>query len=795
VIGNSAHQERDELVKAIHLAGKGGFRLASVAVIAAAVLLAACAAEGKVTVLQQGVSPASDYAGCVDTFIVGHGWAHDRPISRPRSPALSVHGRNGSLMRFDLAGIEKGRTVRGAILRLHFAAIPSFGQAVEVYTLTREWDSTATWYEYKYLDAKKTDANNWAKFGGELDETDFGKKKPGLIATAVSRGGPFGHVVELDVTKLVGEWVARSRPNYGFLIATERGGVSIASSEWPMPAYRPALVVEHYAAGERAPGAVKLTLPEALGPKPKLSPVARAAEVQAAQPLTTLRFGRNSNCQYRRGHAAGYAKQDPRFGGNWGWTPRLRIGGTAGDFNHAAFHFDLSAIPKGATIGKARLRAFADVGNLRLPADTLGQTPPADKLAEQNKRIIQRCRGTMSALMKYSFGVFAITGEGAAPGWSEAEFTFATCRAGRPWTGKDGTLIGATEPLPAAVADAGQQWAEPMKVRDKLPETWLEWDVTGLVRAWVGGKMPNRGVVLDGRLMGGAMTIFSDDWIEPDRRPYLEVRLSPAPTAKPDGPFQPEPLLPAGDYWLGPMKKAHARFTGTKGTFAQYGDSISITMAFWTPLLYGERTGGPPEMTEALETARKVIHRPCWRNWKGPAWGNNGNMTIAWAFANIDAWQKKMHPEVGVILFGTNDFGYGPHPPIYTEKYAAVIDRMLADGSIPIITALPPHGRQKGNLGGLLRVLDLRQAAIAVAKAKKVPLIDFYTEVLTRQPEKWREILIPDGLHPSYPKQYQRNWSEEGFKHSGYTLRNYLTLRTWHEIYTKVLLEKSKASE
>ena len=33
-----------------------------------------------------------------------------------------------------------------------------------------------------------------------------------------------------------------------------------------------------------------------------------------------------------------------------------------------------------------------------------------------------------------------------------------------------------------------------------------------------------------------------------------------------------------------PMRKAHARFTGTPGTFAQFGDSITVTMAFWAPL-------------------------------------------------------------------------------------------------------------------------------------------------------------------------------------------------------------------
>ena len=43
---------------------------------------------------------------------------------------------------------------------------------------------------------------------------------------------------------------------------------------------------------------------------------------------------------------------------------------------------------------------------------------------------------------------------------------------------------------------------------------------------------------------------------------------------------------PDTQYWVEAMKKVHARFTGTNGTFAQFGDSISFTMAFWSPLAW-----------------------------------------------------------------------------------------------------------------------------------------------------------------------------------------------------------------
>lgn len=746
--------------------------------LAAVVVLLASAAGAEVTTLQQGLSPDAKYAGCQDTFIVGHGWAHDRPSNRPRSETLSSR----ALIRFDLAGVGKERVVRRAILRLWCSAVPSSGQTpMEVRTFARDWDISATWYEHKYKDAKKTNENNWTTFGGDLDDADMGRGKPGLVASAPVRGGPFGHVFELDVTALVADWVSGARPNYGFCISAERGHFSIASADWPMARYRPELIVEHYRKGEAPAKDVTLELPQALGKGATLSSLAAGGEV-AGEKWTTVRFGRNANCQYRGGHAAEYLKTDPRFPGRWDWTPRLRVGGAAGDFNHALLKFDLAAITKGAKIQKAVLKACVDVGNLRLPKGVLYKEPNDNP--DREKRRINYIRGRMSELSRYSFGAFAAVGGLTPPGRAgSAVSTFIPPGRVRP-TGRKGV---AAQVAPAAVCHVGKQWAEAMKVRDGAPPSWLEWDVTGLVQAWVGGKLPNCGVVIDHWLMGGEMVLYSDDWYEADLRPYLEVTLTPAPTKKADAELKDEPLLPEGDYWVEPMAKAHAKWKGTKGTFGEYGDSITVTLAFWTPLLYGDRKGMTPEMKEALETARKYIHKPCWRSRPWKEWTNAGNMTINWAFRNVDAWQKKLNPEVSVILFGTNDAGYGPHPPHYTEQYAAVIDRMLADGTIPIITTLPPRGSQRGSRGGLLTVLDLRQAAIAVAKAKKVPLIDFYTEMVKRQPDNWPKILVPDGLHPSYPKNYQRDWTEEGLANSGYTLRNYLTLRKWHEIYTKVL--------
>ncbi len=352
-----------------------------------------------------------------------------------------------------------------------------------------------------------------------------------------------------------------------------------------------------------------------------------------------------------------------------------------------------------------------------------------------------------------------------------------------------------------------------LKSDAEMPDTWIAWDITGLVRAWTQDKLPNRGLVLDGRLTGGEMLIYSDQWVDADRRPYLEVELAGEPVAAADGPFEAEPLVPAGDYWVGPMKKAHSEWKGTPGTFSQYGDSITVTMAFWTPLKYGEYQGGPPEMHEALAAARKYIHKDVWRDWKDGRWGCSGGTTISWAFDNIDQWQERMNAESAVVMWGTNDAYLGPAVPVYTEKYAAVIDRILADGTVPIITTLPPRHTQRLSVEGFMTVWNFRLATIYIARAKGAPLIDLWAEMVRRRPDDWdgklpkfqqfvtREqggtynaptMIAGDGIHPSAPKRFRDDWSEQGLTHNGFVLRNFLTLKKWHEIYQKVLTDRQR---
>jgi len=249
---------------------------------------------------------------------------------------------------------------------------------------------------------------------------------------------------------------------------------------------------------------------------------------------------------------------------------------------------------------------------------------------------------------------------------------------------------------------------------------------------------------------------------------------------------------PERDYWVEPMKKVHAKFTGQRGTVAQFGDSITITMAFFTPLSMDIKNL-PDDLKDAHDWIRSYVQGRCWRAWKGARFGNEGRTTTAWAVRNIDGWLKSLNPEVALVMWGTNDTYLGPHPPQYNANLLTIVNKCLANGTVPILYTIPPKGGQAGNPKETEHVESFVRAAREVAWKTKVPLVDFYKEMMTRQPTDFAKKLLGDNLHPSYPAQYQRDFSEEGLKNSGYTLRNYLTLKACHEVYQKVLSKVKSA--
>ncbi|HET6429992.1 MAG TPA: GDSL-type esterase/lipase family protein, partial [Phycisphaerae bacterium] len=339
--------------------------------------------------------------------------------------------------------------------------------------------------------------------------------------------------------------------------------------------------------------------------------------------------------------------------------------------------------------------------------------------------------------------------------------------------------------------------------RNRRTAEAMEFDLTGAVRAWVSGKLPNSGIVLDNRLEGGAYDFYSCRAFKPGQRPYLEITLSPGVDAKPS-PI-PEVTTAPAEAWVEAMRQVHAKFNGNKGRCVLYGDSITCSMAFLGTAAWGKEIpykNVPAEAKADLEAVWAHADRAFWqkRDWK---LGHEGQKKSDWFLANIDGWQKTLQPEVGVILFGSNDLG-GLCPPEYTENMAAAVRRMMADGTVPILTTVPPaSGRDR-------YMADYYMACSILARHFRIPVIDYYGEIMRRRPDDWDgrlpqhlekargpdgkvngyEVLAPisgDGVHPSNPARYSADFSDEALNNNGFVLRDYMTLRKYGEVIRQVI--------
>ncbi|MBN9122360.1 MAG: SGNH/GDSL hydrolase family protein [Planctomycetes bacterium] len=271
--------------------------------------------------------------------------------------------------------------------------------------------------------------------------------------------------------------------------------------------------------------------------------------------------------------------------------------------------------------------------------------------------------------------------------------------------------------------------------------------------------------------------------------PFALLALAPGARAADDPPA-----------WVKPMKAVHAKFTGKPGTLALFGDSITDSLAFWAPLEYAPKEV-PAEIAKSLDVVKKHMIADCWRKWRGGAYGNEGRQTAQWAEDNIDAWLKKLNPECAVIMFGTNDLN-GSDEKTYDKRMRAVVEKCLKNGTVVILTTIPPRAGQEEKAKAFAEV------ARKIATDLKLPLVDYYAEILKRRPDDWNGALpkfkafekdvyqVPtlisaDGVHPSAPSKFA-DYSAEALKNNGYQLRSVLTLHAYADVIARVLTAKDR---
>ncbi|MFC1582040.1 SGNH/GDSL hydrolase family protein [Planctomycetota bacterium] len=236
-------------------------------------------------------------------------------------------------------------------------------------------------------------------------------------------------------------------------------------------------------------------------------------------------------------------------------------------------------------------------------------------------------------------------------------------------------------------------------------------------------------------------------------------------------------------YWLEPMKEVHEGFDGTKNYVAQYGDSITNSMAFWSVFDWSDPSKYMPE-----DGLPKKPEKKRWRDIikgcraKGGGNANGSGWRVGNLLTNVPKALDKQKPEVAIIMIGTNDIRGGSVPGNYKAGLEKVVDMCIEKNCVPILSTIPPmKDRDKA-------VADCNKIIKAVALAKKVPLIEYHAAIIERRPQDWLGTLVSnDGVHPTAGKT--NDYSEANLKISGYGLRNYVSFLKYREVYFKILTQ------
>jgi lysophospholipase L1-like esterase len=234
-------------------------------------------------------------------------------------------------------------------------------------------------------------------------------------------------------------------------------------------------------------------------------------------------------------------------------------------------------------------------------------------------------------------------------------------------------------------------------------------------------------------------------------------------------------------YWLDKVKEVHTGFAGERGFVAQFGDSITYSMAFWSvfdwcdPLPFLKDDGLPKQPEKRWRDVIKGTRA------KEPENGNYSGWTVGRLLEHIDGAISRNKPEVAIIMIGTNDISGGKVPEGYREGLQKVIDKCVVAKCIPVLNTIPPkRGATKAveEANGIIR---------EVAQKNHVPLVDYYSEITKRRPgDSWDGTLIDaDGVHPSAGETGK--FDAENLSKSGYALRNWTNFLMYRQIYFTVL--------
>ncbi len=235
------------------------------------------------------------------------------------------------------------------------------------------------------------------------------------------------------------------------------------------------------------------------------------------------------------------------------------------------------------------------------------------------------------------------------------------------------------------------------------------------------------------------------------------------------------------------MRKVHSGFKGQAGYVAQFGDSITYSMAFWSPMSWDN----PDRFIMQDDGLPRAPAKLRWRDYikgardKGPKHANYSGWRVGQLLKSMDTVLERDQPEVAIIMIGTNDISGGSVPASYRSNLEEVIRKCTAANCVPILNTIPPRRSRDEAVDEANRIIR------DVATKLRVPLADFHAEVVRRRSGNALDgtLISPDGVHPSGGKS--NDYSEANLNVCGYALRNWVNFLVYRQVYFRVLSDGS----
>lgn len=178
--------------------------------------------------------------------------------------------------------------------------------------------------------------------------------------------------------------------------------------------------------------------------------------------------------------------------------------------------------------------------------------------------------------------------------------------------------------------------------------------------------------------------------------------------------------------------------------FAKIGDSITVSTSFLA-CFGGTRfdLGGREHLRPTLEhflAGDAAGTTPYARVSLAAGVGWSASRALTGTPSPLRQELDALAPRFAVLMYGTNDVGFVDYDS-FLRNLAAIVDTALAEGTIPVLSSIPPRDDDAGAdarvpaFGGLVR---------ALASARGVPFVDYYRELLPLPDHG----LARDGVHP-----------------------------------------------